>query len=150
MTKQIEFIARLVLVSGDHILLTQKHARGYSYLPGGHIEFGESAADALNRELQEEIGGRARVGAFLGALEQSFSARGKFHHEINLVFWGVLEEIAYPEQPTVLEDDLAYIWQPLNRLQEANFQPPAMIPLVLNALAEDQAQVAPYYSIMED
>lgn len=150
MAKQIEVIARLVLVSEGHIFLTKKRSREYTYLPGGHVEFGESAAQALNRELDEEFGGRARVGAFLGAVEQSFSARGKFHHEISLVFWGVLDDYRYPQVPTVREEELEFVWRNVDRLEEANLLPVAMIPLVRNALVEGQPQVAPYYSIIAE
>ena len=150
MGKEIEMIARLVLVSEGHLLLTKKRSRNYTYLPGGHIEFGETAAEALNRELDEEFGGRARIGAFLGAAEQLFSARGKFHHEISLVFWGVLEELQYPQAPQVREEELEFVWQPVERLEEAHLLPTAMIPLIQNALVEGQPQVAPYYSIIEE
>ena len=48
-----------LLISDDKILLIKKHGGPYDGkldLPGGTIEFGETPADALKRELQEEVG----------------------------------------------------------------------------------------------
>jgi 8-oxo-dGTP diphosphatase len=41
--------------SDDDIVLTDLHARGWD-IPGGHIEAGESAEEAVLRELYEETG----------------------------------------------------------------------------------------------
>ena len=48
-----------LLISNAKILLIKKHGGPYDGkldLPGGTIEFGETPADALKRELQEEVG----------------------------------------------------------------------------------------------
>ena len=48
-----------LLISDDKILLIKKHGGPYDGkldLPGGTIEFGETPADTLKRELQEEVG----------------------------------------------------------------------------------------------
>lgn len=51
-----------VLQRGDRVLmLRQPHRTGWS-LPGGLLSRGESAADAVRRELVEEIGVRVLVG----------------------------------------------------------------------------------------
>lgn len=60
MTPQVR-IAAAALVRGGRILVGHRHPRRLNYpncwdLIGGHIEAGESAADALRRECREEIG----------------------------------------------------------------------------------------------
>jgi 8-oxo-dGTP diphosphatase len=57
----------------DHKVLLSK-ARGYNntFLPGGHIEFGESAKEALVREVEEELGISCSVGRFLGIVEHKW------------------------------------------------------------------------------
>jgi mutator protein MutT len=59
-------IAVAVLLDNDQVLLclrsrTRQWYPGVWDLPGGHIEDGETAADALRRELNEELGVAARV-----------------------------------------------------------------------------------------
>src|SRR5439155_26725945 len=78
--------ARGLLTDGSRVLLCQNTEQGYFYLPGGHVEFGEPAAAALRRELEEEAGLQAKIGACVLVTEGFFQTRGKSHHEINVVF----------------------------------------------------------------
>ncbi len=51
--------ASVVVFKGDDVLLVQRGKRPYSgfwSLPGGEIQWGETAADAARRELEEETG----------------------------------------------------------------------------------------------
>jgi 8-oxo-dGTP diphosphatase len=51
--------ASVVVFRGDEVLLVQRGKRpydGFWSLPGGEIQWGERAADAARRELQEETG----------------------------------------------------------------------------------------------
>ena len=89
----IEVIARGVFIREGHVLMCVDVAGGYSYLPGGHVEPGEAAARAVERELLEETGWEAEVGGFLFAAEHRFeqASRKKVgrvmqKHEVNLVF----------------------------------------------------------------
>jgi len=52
----IEFIARAVIRKDGEILLAHKRGESNTFLPGGHVESGEYAKDALSRELAEELG----------------------------------------------------------------------------------------------
>lgn len=66
---------------------------------GGGVEFGETGADALVREFEEEIGGRLVDVRFLGTLENIFTWEGEPGHEICLVYEARLgggEEIREP------------------------------------------------------
>ena len=82
----IETIARGVAIRGGRLLLCRAKGGGTTYLPGGHIEFGETGREALVREMKEETGADAKAGAFLGVVENSFMQHGKPHAEINLVY----------------------------------------------------------------
>ena len=73
MSKKIEILARGVLVQNGRVLLCHTKGAANTYLPGGHVEFKESARAALCREIKEEMGLDSTAGRFLGAVEHSFA-----------------------------------------------------------------------------
>ncbi len=115
----IETIARGVCVRDGKLLLCRAKGGSTTYLPGGHIEFGETGRQALVREIREELGVEARAGAFLGAVENSFIQHGKPHAEINLVYAVELSEGELRSQ----EDWIEFEWCDLDRLDSANLLP---------------------------
>ena len=127
----IETIARGVCVRDGKLLLCRAKGGSSTYLPGGHIEFGETGRQALVREVKEELGVESSTGQFLGVVENAFLQHGKPHAEINLVYelklgngeWGM----GNGELPTLKsqEDWIEFEWCDLNRLEEANLLPPA-------------------------
>lgn len=84
--KKIEIIARALILKRNKILLCKTIGDRHYFLPGGHLEFGESARSALSRELKEELGTKSEVGPLIGVSEHIYRAKGRKHHEINLIF----------------------------------------------------------------
>lgn len=121
--KHIEILARGVFVDKGRILLCHTKGAANTYLPGGHVEFGESARTALCREIKEELGCRAVAGAFLGVVENSFKQKGKLHCEVNFVFKMDVRDVRADRVPLSEEDYIEFLWVPLNRLRAANLQP---------------------------
>lgn len=80
-----EVIARAVIMKDGKILLCRGKGKSYYFFPGGHVEKGEKTADALKRELSEELGVDAGKMTFIGAVENIFKDSYE-RHEINLVF----------------------------------------------------------------
>lgn len=137
---KIEIIARLVAVQQGSVLLSHKIGAPYTFLPGGHVEYGESAIAALHRELREECGCAVEVLDFLGVVEHAYSGEKKRHQELNLLFSGRLPGARFPQPPASLEAHIEFLWQPLGRLEQANLLPVAMIALVRRCAA---AQLPP-------
>ena len=128
--KHIETIARGVCVVGGKILLCLPKDRSYSYLPGGHIEFGETGREALVREMKEETGRDATAGELLGVVESSFVQKGEKHCEINLIYeMGLrgLEGLESLESIESKEDWICFDWVDCDKLDSANLLPHEMV-----------------------
>src|SRR5207244_2488189 len=82
----IEFIARGLCIRNERVLLCKSIKDNYLYLPGGHVDFGESAPTALAREFMEETGTAVQVGPLALIHEHLFRQSGRLRHELNLVF----------------------------------------------------------------
>ena len=55
---------------------------------GGGIEFGESGAEAVTREIHEELNANVSNLQFVGTLENIFTYNGSLGHEIVLIYDG--------------------------------------------------------------
>ena len=126
----IETIARGVCIRDGRLLLCRAKGGSSTYLPGGHIEFGETGREALVREMKEETGLDAACGKFLGVTENSFIQHGRPHAEINLVY----ELKLTTTDVTAKEDWIEFLWCPLADLGSAQ-----LLPEVFNRLADDPA-----------
>lgn len=127
--RPIEFIARGVLRHGSAVLACRNLKHGYLYLPGGHVDFGEPAGRAAEREFEEETGLKVRSGACVLVSEGLFeTGKGKKHHEVNLVFHVEHTGDAWPPEeppPTVpsREADLGFEWVDLASVADLDFRP---------------------------
>lgn len=122
----IETIARGVCICDGEILLCKAKKSRSSYLPGGHIEFGETAREALVREIREELGVECSTGDFLGAVENRFDQHGKPHAEINLVFRLDFAPDTLSDLRSRLssqEEWIEFVWWPLSELGSSGLLP---------------------------
>lgn len=125
----IETIARGVAIHDGKILLCKAKGGNSTYLPGGHIEFGETGREALIREMVEETGLVVKTGRFMGVMENSFLQHGKPHAEINLVYELLIEEKDIEKAAKAKEDWIEFQWQPMENLKEANPLPKEVLKL---------------------
>ena len=127
--KHIETIARGVCVKDGKVLLCLPKDRSYSYLPGGHIEFGETGREALVREMKEETGLDATAGELLGVVESSFVQKSERHCEINLIYEMKIREqgTGNREQVKSCEDWICFDWVDCDKLDSANLLPHEMV-----------------------
>jgi 8-oxo-dGTP pyrophosphatase MutT (NUDIX family) len=120
----IEIIARGACVSSGRLLVCRNRGKGNTFLPGGHIEFGEGARAALERELLEETGLEAKAGRFLGAAEHRFVYRGATVCEMNIVFELRIAGVTAPAPVPCIEGrKLEFLWVPLARLAASAVEP---------------------------
>ena len=125
--------------SGAYLLAVQdgkmavvRTKRGY-FLPGGGLEDGESDADCIRREVLEETGRAAEVGAFLCSADHytTHDTKGPFH-PIQSYYTGTIgDPVAPPQEP-----DIQYLWLPLEEVRGKFYS--VMQNRALEALLEKQ------------
>ncbi len=120
MKHRIEIIARGLICVQRRVLLCKCIRGGFYYLPGGHVEFRESAQAALVRELREELGRQSAVKELLIVHESTFSDRKRPHHEVNLVF---RVELDGDEHVLSREPDLAFEWIGVDQIVSIDLRP---------------------------
>lgn len=121
--KIMEILVRGVCVKDGQLLVCQSKGATNTYLPGGHVEWKEEAADGLRREILEELGVKAVVREFLGAVEHTFIQKGERHCEINLMFRMDISALAPGREPEACEDWISFKWIPLARLGSNHLEP---------------------------
>lgn len=89
-----------VVLSGGRVLLVRRGKPplpGKWSLPGGLVELGETTAEAIVRELEEECGIRVRLGGVAGILDRVVpddTGRIRYH-------WVLVDYLAYSESETI-------------------------------------------------
>ena len=88
-------VAALIIVDG-HVLICDENDDGFSMLPGGRVELGEPSALSLEREIAEEIGLPAQMGAIALTSESFYRRFDQDFHEIGFFYRATLPEDARP------------------------------------------------------
>jgi 8-oxo-dGTP diphosphatase len=134
-------LARALILQEDQegtaVLLAQEIGARHTFLPGGHVDPGEGLAQALVRELQEEIGIVTRTVAYLGAVEHQWPDEQPSDYEVNHVFLVDLSE--WPRKPESREAHLRFFWCPVTALDEHNLQPWPLRALIARHVAGDRS-----------
>lgn len=93
---------------GAFLVSTDRDSLGnvYERPLGGHVEFGEYAADTARREIKEELGQELNDLHLLGVLENLFQLDGEPRHEVVFVFTAAFaDESAYEVEDQGILDD---------------------------------------------
>jgi len=108
---------------------------------GGHVEFGEYAADTIHREFLEEIDQVVTDVRLLGVLENIFGWRGGTEHEVVFIFAAAFaSDAAYEIEEQLIRDDT----EPKNRViwRAADAVSPPLYPAGLSELIAAARELA--------
>lgn len=126
MSRRVRPVVLGVARRGDGILVSEltDPATGDPFYrpPGGGIEFGESSAEAVVREFQEELDAAVEPVDYLGTVENRFEFAGQRGHELAVVHEVAFVDDAHYERDSfrgVDDGDVTYeaTWEPLAELQ---------------------------------
>ena len=130
--------ARALIYHNGKFLLTRMINKGNTFLPGGHIEPGESIATTLKRELKEEIGRDCNVKEYLGVVENGWIQDNVRQFEINHIFHVELIDLDKNPEINSLEDKAEFMWAGLDKFKELNLLPFPLRELIKKWLAGDK------------
>jgi len=116
-------LARAVIRAADQVLVVRAEGQPHTFLPGGHREPGEGLAACLRRELHEELGMDATVGAYLGGVEHRWRRNGTRQYEINHCFGVAMPSLTADAAPPAREEYLSFAWAGVDRLDEVELEP---------------------------
>jgi len=75
-----EVCVRGIIKKNGKILVCKRKDKDYYFFPGGHVEFGEQAEDALRRELKEELNLSIKNISFIGVSENIYQEESQENH----------------------------------------------------------------------
>ena len=125
---KIHVLSRAIIIDQKQILLckTTDLENNFYFLPGGHIEHGESSFNSLLRELKDETGFDCEIKRFLGCIEYSFEPGENsicHNHEYNFIFEAESDNLKSNKKILSPENHIELIWIPVNKLNEIDFRP---------------------------
>lgn len=127
--KRIHNIVRGICRKGDKLLLAYFKEGDYYFLPGGHVEPGESMLATLKREFTEEMGVTVEPLELITVFEHTWLNGGELQHEINFIF---LVKILTNRDVKSREDHLEFKWIPVEDIARIKFLPREMVETLKN------------------
>ncbi len=144
--QRIRAVALCAVMAGDR-LLVRRHLDGvldpvFYRPPGGTIEFGERSSDAVQREVQEEIGAELANLRLLDCIENLFDYAGDVGHEIVFIYRAdFVDSTLYDREVIDGQEadgqDFVAVWLPLAAFTpDQPLYPTALLDLLRNELVQ--------------
>lgn len=121
--------AIIVNEENNKVLVQCDDKETFYRFPGGSIEFGESACEAIVRELREEYNLQVQVAALAIVNEHIFEIEGKSHHHCTLFHWckpiTSVHEVLFHQE----HENIILIWKSVQELKDKAIYPEEVISL---------------------
>lgn len=129
MAPRIRLRAAAVITRPGQVLLHRAEGDLFWALPGGGVEPGESAAQALVREMHEELGVAVEPGGLACVVENFFTYGGVTYHEMGLYLHAepkpgsLLEQSPGPYAGAEGHRQLEFAWFDSSELPDVDLRP---------------------------
>jgi 8-oxo-dGTP diphosphatase len=126
MTRRLHRTARCILARHGSVLVMQAAQSPRTGLPGGHIDPGEQAIDALIREIREELGPELQLIRWLAKIENDWET-ALVHESMDLY-----EAETWPLNAPLRarEAHLTALWVPWYQVEAVNLMPRQVYPWI--------------------
>lgn len=118
-----ELIVRILFKKDNKVLLCKNKEHGHYFLPGGHVEFGDTLEETIYKELNEELGllkNEIEYISFNNYLEHSYLNKEEKHCELNMIFDVKIKDGAEIKSQ---EDHIDFEWIGIESIEEINLLP---------------------------
>ncbi len=123
----IEIIVRVIFKKDNKILLCKSNEQGHYFLPGGHVEFGDTLETTVYKEMNEELGLEKediQDIQFIKFFENTYGSETNTFQEINFVFEGKIKSGIEVESK---EEHISFEWVDENSLSDVNLLPKGIL-----------------------
>lgn len=124
--RRIHKTARCIIARQGSVLLMRAKGSAYSGLPGGHIDPGEQAIDALIREIREELGPELGFIKWLATIEHDWE--GELVHESMELYAAHTLPLSVPLR--ALEAHLTAVWVQWYLVETVGLRPRQVYPWI--------------------
>jgi 8-oxo-dGTP diphosphatase len=136
--KRFHYLVRAVILDKGKVLLAKAKGASNTFLPGGHVEIGETMHEALHRELKEELRLEIKIQRYLGVIEHKWVDNQVENFEINHCFLASFSNLGPNPDFRSLESHLEFVHAELGNLNGFNLKPSPLIDLIANLLTNDR------------
>jgi len=125
------------LLQRENRILFQRNKKGDAWvLPGGQVEIGETSAEAIEREFQEELGLRIRVSRLICIIENFNAYEYDGLHEVGM-YYMVTSDEEVPVNDSAFKGmdasvELTFKWISMDELDQHKLYPRALKGLLKN------------------
>ncbi|HDR7794702.1 TPA: NUDIX domain-containing protein [Bacillus luti] len=121
--------AEVMILNEDHseVLVQCDLSKTFYRFPGGSIEFGETAQEAVMRELMEEYNLEVFVQELAVVNEHIFEWNNEKGHHCTLIHWGTVQEMVTNEIRHKEHEDIILTWKSLDELKKKPTYPEGII-----------------------